>query len=323
VELRTVLRGIGKAFIVIGGLILLFVTYQLWGTGIAEARSQRQLRRQLGAIAAPVRSTSTTTALGQPTTPTTPTTSTTSTTSTTPTTPTTVPSPLPPPPQGEALAILRIPSIGVDKAIVEGVSVSDLQKGPGHYPNSPLPGQPGNTAIAGHRTTYGAPFYHLDEVRPGAVIYISTRGGTYQYTVFFQHDVNPTDVSVIAPTTDNRLTLTTCTPRFSASHRLIVVASLNGPATAPPTKSPPRTVPQPGKPAAPPVLATVGSLSGAGQSTAPAILWASVCVLLWIGGFLFGRRWRKWPAYVLTTPVFLLALYFFFENSARFVPANI
>jgi sortase A len=301
VDLRKALRAVGKTFITSGLLILLFVAYELWGTGIAEARAQHDLRKQLAAIVpAP-----------KPTIPTT----------TVPNETTTTASPLPPPPVGGALAIIRIPSAGINAAVVEGVGVGDLKKGPGHYPKTPLPGQPGNTAIAGHRTTYGAPFYHLDEVKPGDSIFISTRDGTFNYSVTSQRDVSPSDVAVIDPTQDNRLTLTTCTPRFTAQKRLVVVAKLIGPATAPPTlhvkanSAPSVADPASGE--------TVGSLSGQGQSTWPAIEWGIVCVLIWAAGFAFGRKWRRWPAYLVTAPFFLLALFVFFENFARFVPANI
>ena len=76
-----------------------------------------------------------------------------------------------------------IPAIGVDKIVVEGVSLADLKKGPGHYPETPLPGQEGNAAIAGHRTTYGAPFNRLDELEPGDEITVTTVQGEFTYEV--------------------------------------------------------------------------------------------------------------------------------------------
>jgi sortase A len=302
VDLSTVLRGVGKTFICAGMLVLLFVAYQLWGTGIAEARAQHELRKQLQAVVQLPPASTTTTA---------------------PHSPTTTADPLPPPPVGGALAIIRIPSIHVNVAAVEGVGVEDLKKGPGHYPASPLPGQPGNTAFAGHRTTYGAPFYRLDGVKAGDPIFISTRYGTFHYTVLTLQDVSPSDVSVIAPTQDNRLTLTTCTPRFSASKRLIVVSRLDGPATAPPTRAVHHAPAQPATTPDSPTIAAVGSLSGQGTTTVPAVLWACVCAAIWIGAYWIGRKWRRWPAYLVATPFFLLALFIFFENFARFVPANI
>jgi sortase A len=284
-------------------LVLLFVAYQLWGTGFAEARSQHELKKQFaaGPVIAPPVSTSTT----QPAS-------------------TTTAVPLPAPPTGSAVAILRIPRIGLTAAVVEGVGVEDLKKGPGHYPNTPLPGQPGNTAIAGHRTTYGHPFFDLNSVQVGDDILIATHTATYRYSVVSQQDVLPTDVAVVAPTTDNRLTLTTCTPRYSATKRLIVVAKLIGPATAPPTKTPTKA------PTIRPIRdlpsiddAAAISLSGKGESTIPAIAWGFVCAVIWLGAYLVGRGWRKWAAYLLATPLFLVALFIFFENFARFVPANV
>jgi sortase A len=200
------------------------------------------------------------------------------------------------------------------------VGVEDLKKGPGHYPKTPLPGQPGNTAIAGHRTTYGAPFYHLDSLKPGDPILIATHQGTFEYRMVSEQAVDPTDVAVIAPTADNRLTLTTCTPRFTARQRLVVVARLIGPATVPP---PPPATPGPATPVTAPAAASVGSLSGQGTTTLPATAWGLACAALWLAAFLAGRRWRRWAVYAVATPVFLVALFFFFENFARFVPANL
>ena len=68
---------------------------------------------------------------------------------------------------GDVMALLQIPSIGVETYVVSGVQPADLKHGPGHYPDTPMPGQLGNSAIAGHRTTYGQPFYRLDELKPG------------------------------------------------------------------------------------------------------------------------------------------------------------
>ena len=79
--------------------------------------------------------------------------------------------------------MLRIAKIGLNKVIVQGTSTADLRQGPGHYPGTPLPGEQGNAAIAGHRTTYGAPFYNLDELAPGDLIEITTVQGTFTYRV--------------------------------------------------------------------------------------------------------------------------------------------
>lgn len=136
---------------------------------------------------------------------------------------------------GNALMVLRIPQIGLRQVVLEGVSTADLKRGPGHYPGTALPGQLGNVAVAGHRVTYGGPFRHLDRLQPGAEIDIDTRERTYVYRVRSAHDVTPSDVGVTfavpeqpaKPATQRLLTLTTCTPPYSAARRLIVLAELS------------------------------------------------------------------------------------------------
>jgi sortase A len=130
--------------VTVGLLILLFVAFQLWGTGIVAARAQDDLRREFEAAQQAA--------------------STTTTPSTEPTPTTTTLPPLPP--LGDGIGVIQIPKIGVDKVFVEGTGREDLKKGPGHYPGTP-PGEIGNAAIAGHRTTYGQLFYDLDKLAPG------------------------------------------------------------------------------------------------------------------------------------------------------------
>jgi sortase A len=206
---RRIIAATGRIFISSGLLVLLFAVYELWGTSLAEARDQRQLQTELlkkgvGAVK------------GLPTTvPSLP-------------VPTTAYVSPPPPPAGDAVAMLKIDKLGLVKAVVEGVDVNDLKKGPGHYDGTPMPGEAGNVAIAGHRTTYGAPFYRINELEPGDPIVITTKQGEFTYEVSEQKVVGPNDDYVLGPTPDNRLTLTTCHPRFSAAQRLIVTAKLVG-----------------------------------------------------------------------------------------------
>jgi sortase A len=127
---------------------------------------------------------------------------------------------------GRALGYVRIPRIHLDMVFVQGVSGALLQTGPGHYPATPMPGQSGNVAIAGHRTTYLHPFWALDAMRPGDLIMIQTREGSFTYVVQWEKVVLPTDLWVLAPTRWPSLTLTTCNPRFSASERLVIRAVL-------------------------------------------------------------------------------------------------
>lgn len=133
------------------------------------------------------------------------------------------------PPEGQPFAIIRIPSIRrlVDGwTVVEGVSRRDLRSGAGHMPDTPLPGQPGNAVISGHRTTYGAPFHELDELEPGDLIEVETAIGVHTYAVDETIIVKPTDVWVAEPRDGAWLTLTTCHPRFSSRQRMIVFAEL-------------------------------------------------------------------------------------------------
>ena len=105
---------------------------------------------------------------------------------------------------------------------VEGTSWDDLRKGPGHYSETALPGQSGNVAIAGHRTTYLHPFWSLNELQEGDKVILRTRRGTFTYRVDWVEVVGPKDWTVVAPTDVPSVTLTTCEPRFSAAKRLIV-----------------------------------------------------------------------------------------------------
>ena len=196
-----VLRWIGRSFIGIGTLILLFVVYELYGTGILTHRYQVHAKHEFQATVRRAEKSepgTTDTAVAAPFTL-----------------------------ADGGVALMQIPKIHLDMVVVEGVTTRDLQKGPGHYPGTPLPGQPGNVVISGHRTTYLHPFRNVDQLVAGDPIYLTTLSGTrYTYLVRNEKTVLPTDIGVIANTPDNRLTLTTCTPPFSASHRLIVIAML-------------------------------------------------------------------------------------------------
>lgn len=309
-RLARILGAIGRTFITAGVLILLFVAYQLWGTGIREAQAQKRLESQFtdildDASTAPSSTTTTVRDSGS-----------TSTTTTTAPTPETAP-PIAPVPEGEPTARILIPKIGVDKIVVEGVSLRDLKKGPGHYPDTPLPGQKGNAAIAGHRTTYGAPFHRIDELVAGDEINVETVQGKFRYVVTEQLIVSPTQVEVLDDKGDNRLTLTACHPKYSARQRIVVVAELAPGQEALPR--PPR-LDDDGAPAKPPE--TLDDIDGAGAPALPTILLGGLCALIWILAWLLGRVWRKWPAYALGLPFFMVSLFFFFEEFSRLLPSN-
>ncbi|MBT9258268.1 MAG: class E sortase [Clostridiales bacterium] len=124
---------------------------------------------------------------------------------------------------------MEIPRLQLRVQVGEGVSPKDLRKGPGHYPESALPGQKGNLAIAGHRTTYGGPFRRLHELVAGDVIIIAKGEQSFRYVVQKSWVVLPTDLSPLDPTDIPSLTLTTCEPPGSAAYRLIVRAVLENP----------------------------------------------------------------------------------------------
>lgn len=194
------LRAIGRGFIGLGTFILLFLAYQLVGTNLVTGREQKALASELQEQWATA----------------------------------TVEAPA----LGEGMALIKIPKIDVDAVVVNGVEVNDLKKGPGHYPDTALPGQLGNMVISGHRTTYGAPFYRLDELEVGDEIVVFDAQGPYSYLVKESKIVLPTEVGVVAPSSDARLTLITCHPRFSAARRMIIVAELQGTPTGLQTTDP-------------------------------------------------------------------------------------
>jgi len=129
---------------------------------------------------------------------------------------------------GDSLTRIVIPDIDVDVVVVEGTTASALRAGAGHYPNTPLPCEVGNVAIAGHRTTYGRPFHNLDLLRPGMQITLETPIGSCTYAVTEDpFPVSPTQTEVLANTPDEAtLTLTTCHPKGSARQRLIIKAKM-------------------------------------------------------------------------------------------------
>ena len=207
---------LGSSLITLGLLMFLFVGYQLWGTGIEEAQSQNKLENRFSEIAILSSATSSTSLAPSNSEP--------------PVTTTLAP----PEPivvnEGDPIAIIDMPTIGVTKYVVAGVQTADLKKGPGHYPGTPFPGELGNASIAGHRTTYGEPFRHLDDLNLGDPIIITDlMGRTFTYLVTNQQVVGATDSWVVATTdrTQAILTLTTCHPEFSAKQRLIISAELD------------------------------------------------------------------------------------------------
>jgi sortase A len=140
------------------------------------------------------------------------------------------------PESGEGLGILHIPALGADWSwvVVEGVDDDDLARGPGHFPQTALPGQVGNFAVAGHRATHGEPFADLDQVQVGDPVVVETVDGWLTYDVTWVRILSPGATEVLAPVAghpdekarERTLTLVTCHPRWSSTERLVVGAQL-------------------------------------------------------------------------------------------------
>ena len=231
--------GVGKTLIATGLLLFGFVAYQLWGTGIETARAQNSLENEFEELlagtppttAAPTPTTIDDTVAPNSTVDTIPTESTPEDTVAATTEPedTVAAAALPAIAEGDPIARIEMPRIGVDKIVVAGVDKNDLKKGPGHYPETPMPGQLGNSAIAGHRTTFGQPFFDVDKLDTGDEIILTTLTGRYVYRVTGQQIVSPSDYQVIATTDPTRatLTLTSCHPKYTARERIIIFAELD------------------------------------------------------------------------------------------------
>jgi sortase A len=303
----------------LGVLMLSFVAYQLWGTSLYESHAQSRLHATLAAK------------LGKPLP-----------TSIDPHSSAEAHRGLPPlqsvpapstsaPPLNAPVGLLSIPAIHLSDAIVEGVGTAQLEQGPGHYPGTPLPGQAGNAAIAGHRTTYAAPFYDLNDLRLGDPIYVLTAQGLFRYDVSRTSVVSPTEVSVLnTESSTPTLTLTTCNPRYSDTQRLVVVADFVGaPAatTAPLGTTRPKKVitfaPEGSQGAhSSEATATLGSAT---SGITPIILWGLGTVVACIVVVLLWRRvprWTRWMVVLVGLPIVVLPLLACFQQVSEALPSS-
>jgi sortase A len=300
-------------WVVAGGLLLLaFVAYQLWGTALYETHAQSHLKSELTQLlhrpipaAAPkptedgdtigsgreVLASQTASSISQPL-------------------------------VGAAVGQLWIPRIGISDTIVQGVGDAQLEQGPGHYPGTALPGEVGNVAIAGHRTTYAHPFYNLDALASGDDIYVLTTQGYFRYTVTGSQIVSPNDTTVLDPTPGKAtLTLTTCNPRYSAAQRLVVTAAFDGKAAEPlATTTTPKAITE---------LAGETSSSSLGGDSAPwlpPLLWGLLTVAIGVGAYVLWRLSRlrvlRIVIVVAAVPLFLVALLVCFEHVSLALPGS-
>ena len=128
---------------------------------------------------------------------------------------------------GDPIGRIRAPRMKASFVVVEGTDGQTLRKGPGHYPDTPLPGLRGTVAIAGHRTTYGAPFRQLNRMRPGDPIVLDMPYGRFVYRTELRRIVSPTAYRYVTrPVGHDRLALTACHPLYSAAQRIVVFARL-------------------------------------------------------------------------------------------------
>jgi len=313
---RRAIAGIGRTLVTLGILILLFVVYQLWGTGIFTARAQDNLKDKFHKEQQQYADENDTVG-SVPTTVETPATNGTTTTTIARTG---VRPPPPTPAEGEVAGTISIPRIGLAMAFVEGTSRDDLKKGPGHYPGTPMPGTIGNAAIAGHRTTYLHPFWGLDNLEPGDDIIVETLAGTFDYQMTKQLIVKPTDVWVVANTPDPQLTLTACHPKGSASQRIVIKAKLVPAKSAKPTIA--RPVSAHGNTHATKDAGLAESLSGQTRSLVPSIVLGLVAALVGLTWWWSFRRWRHPFTWVVGVAPFLVALFPFYVYLERALPAG-
>lgn len=371
----SIIGGIGRTLIGLGLIVIMFAVFQLYGTGLLEAQAQGELTTEFDDRLAQLEEaglidTATDGAGGETATPVAP-----------PTDsdqinaaiaqafapelgeragPEFTVSPLDPealsddeialltPREGEALGSIEIPDIGLERNIVEGIRRDDLRQGPGHYPGSPLPGQPGNVAIAGHRSTYGEPFRDLHLLEPGDLIKVTTFQGDSFYQVMAQTNedgqevghfiVDPSQTEVLDDFGDNRLTLTACHPYRSARQRIIVTAELvSAPQEVLPTLTDERLAELAGEESDSASVdefaieedAAVGveenaleeSLGWNWEERTSTIIWGLAALAVVLGALVAGRRWRAWIVYTGAAPVFFVALFFCFVHLDRMLPA--
>lgn len=241
---------------------------------------------------------------------------------------------------GDPLGRIDIPEIDSDWIFVEGVDLAWLRDGPGHFPGTSLPGQRGNAALAGHRTTYGAPFHRIDELKPGDLVRVTTLQGRFTYRVLplsvvaertppLRDRVGPADADrgwfVVRPDEvwilddygDSRLTLMACHPKYSARQRIVVVAEL--------TDEPAETVSTRVEADVTADVLLSGELdllAGDRTATLPALAWGAAAGSVWLMAWAVARRLHKWLTYAICFPAFAACTFVCFTYVERLLPAG-
>jgi len=127
---------------------------------------------------------------------------------------------------GDAVGRLRMPTLGRSYVVVEGTDLTTLRKGPGHYPKTPLPGEGGTVGVAGHRTTYGAPFRPIDDLKRGDELQMEMPYGRFTYRVDKVQIVKPSATWITDKHEREMLILSACHPLYSAAKRIVVFSTL-------------------------------------------------------------------------------------------------
>ena len=223
------------------------------------------------------------------------------------------------PSYGGVVGQIEIPSIDVKKWIVAGVDYKSLERGPGLFPKSPMPGQFGNVALAGHRTTFGAPFGRINELKKGDLIRFTTKSGTFVYVVNGAPKIVSASAIEVTRTTDTTkaiVTLVSCHPKWTSEKRIIVVADLQSSVTP----QPPTTFE-----ASTPEAEVLSEGWFHDPSVWPAVLGlALLLIAIAVGAYVAGKKGvsRK-IAYPIGAVIFLPTLYFFFVEASHLLPSNL
>jgi sortase A len=213
--------------------------------------------------------------------------------------------------RGSPVALIEIPALGLRKVVVEGTDAEQLKRGPGHLRNSFVPGQPGHAVIVGRRTTYGAPFRRLNLLRSGDDVIVTTPYGRFPFRVRSVQELTPGKADRLKESENGLLTLATSDPPYTPHGALVVDTELTSDPSAFP--DPPRVR---GRAGSVDFTGNVGALPGVALS----------------GTLLFGaiaaaqvlyRRWRRWPTYLLTTPVIVALLFMWMEGLVSMMPSTL
>jgi sortase A len=214
-------------------------------------------------------------------------------------------------PERTPVFVLEVPSIGTRQVVVEGTDARILQRGPGHLRNSPLPGQAGNSVIAGRRIAYGGPFQFIGRLKRGDEIVAITGQGRSVYEVTKVASVGRNDPDPVSPTSGNQMTLVTSTPQLIANRRLVAVAILQ----TDPFETPALRANQ--------IRSDELGLQGDSTNALALLVWVQLLLVASCGAVYLHRRWARWPTYLVAAPVIALLLVLVFDSLTPVLPSTL